>query len=71
MTYEDRNGVGPRTFWLHELISDAVTFVEGAAEGELLLRYRITPSGQLGVAVRSAADFDANNEAESLHDRVR
>jgi hypothetical protein len=70
-TYEDRNNTGPRTFWLHEIAENSVTFEERTANGSLYLRYRVTDAGQLGIAVGSPADFDASTFTESLHDRAR
>jgi hypothetical protein len=70
-TYEDRNNTGPRTFWLLETSANTATFEERTAGGSLHLRYRVTDSGQLGIAVGSPEDFQSHAFTESLHDRVR
>ena len=70
-TYEDRNNTGPRTFWLRETCANSATFEERTAGGSLYLRYRVTESGQLGIAVGSPEDFQSHACTESLHDRVR
>jgi hypothetical protein len=69
-TYEDRNATGPRTFSLVEAASGSATFREESPDGVLLLRYRVTDGGQLGIAVGAPSDFESGAPAESLHDPV-
>ncbi len=70
-TYEDRSKTGPRTFTLIEASGSSATFEERTAEGSVYLRYRLTESGQLAVAVASLEELEANTAAESLHDKKR
>lgn len=54
-----------------ETSANSATFEERTAGGSLYLRYRVTESGQLGIAVGSPEDFQSDTFTESLHDRVR
>ena len=70
-TYEDRTGTGPRTFALVRGGPSSATFEERTPDGSLYLRYRLTETGQLGIAVGSLEELASNTAVESLHERLR
>jgi hypothetical protein len=69
-TYEDRNQTGPRTFTLVASSPGSATFEERGEDGSVYLRYRLTATGQLAIAVASREELESNTAAESLHDRA-
>ncbi len=69
-TYEDRNQTGPRSFRWVEGTERSATFEERTDEGALYLRYRLTETGRLGIAVGSLEELRTGSATESLHDRV-
>ncbi len=70
VTYEDRNQTGPRTFALIGTSPASATFEEQGPDGPVYLRYRLTETDQLAIAVGSLAELGSNNVSESLHDRI-